>query len=212
MDGGGPVLSNQSATTMQRAHQWTHYFPDLYYGFGIMVEKYQGLDVRQHGGNVAGYGTFLLWVPERRFAVALLTNVTNSLNDAAYCIVDAVLDPEPVEEPDLSSGPSSWTRFVGDYVVTDLVGEAYNATVYLDGDRLMGSFTDPADPGTTLTTRFYHSFLDTFNFDSDGDGRVDKDATFCGINDGSRVVKWMRNRQAVGERRFGLHRVPTRIR
>ena len=106
------MLSPHSAAAMQAPHQWTHYYPDLFYGFGIMVEVYSGLEVRQHGGNVAGYGTFLLWVPERRFAVALLANVTNSLTSAAYCIIDEVLEPEPVDEPDLTTDPSTWTRWL----------------------------------------------------------------------------------------------------
>jgi CubicO group peptidase (beta-lactamase class C family) len=206
MDGGAPVVSSRSAKNMQRAHQWTHYFPDLYYGLGIMVEKYQGLDVRQHGGSVAGYGTYLLWVPERRFAVALLTNVSNPLSDAAYCIVDTVLDPDPVEDPGLSSDPSTWSKYVGDYVVTDSVGEVSFASVFFDGDRLMARFTYPGEPENNFTSRLYHSFADTFNIDTDGDRRVDKDTTFCGIRDGSRVIKWMRNRHEVGERQFGLHR------
>jgi CubicO group peptidase (beta-lactamase class C family) len=206
MDGGGPVVSSQSAKKMQRAHQWTHYYPDLFYGFGIMVEKYQGLDVRQHGGSVRGYGSYLLWVPERRFAVALLTNVSNPLSDAAYCVVDTVLDPDPVEEPDLSNDPSTWRKYLGNYALTDSVGKEFFAWVYLDGDRLMARFTYPGEPENSFNSRLYHSFVDTFTYDTNGDRRADKETTFCGIRDGSRVIKWMRNRHEVGERRFGLRR------
>jgi len=200
MDGGGPVLSPWSAATMQGPHQWMHYTPDLFYGFGIMLEEYQGLDVRQHGGNVIGFGTYLLWVPERRFAVALLTNVTSSLNEAAYCIVDEVLDPIPVDPPDLFTDPLTWKRYVGDYVMTDFEGMTTDATIHLEGNRLMVTIVDPAVPGSSTTWRLYQAFLDTFVYDSDGDRTTETDFTFCSTRGKPGILKWIRNRQAVGER------------
>jgi len=55
------------------------------------VNQVVRLDLRQHGGNIPGWGSYLLWVPEERFVVAVLANTTMSMNEAAYCIVDAVL-------------------------------------------------------------------------------------------------------------------------
>lgn len=202
MDGGGPVLSSRSAAAMQHPHQWTHYTPDLFYGYGVMIEKYKGLDVRQHGGSVTGFGTYLLWIPERRFAVALLANITWSLSDAAYCIVDKVLEPDPVDPPDLSTDPSTWKRYVGDYAITDSRGATTDATVYLDGDRLMGWFTDPTVQGSGFTTRLHQEFLDTFTYSSDGGAFTDTDVTFCSTRGNPGYVKWMRNRRAVGERQL----------
>jgi len=186
---------------MQYPHQWTHYTPDRFYGLGIMVEEYQGLDVRQHGGNTIGFGTYLLWVPERRFAVALLTNVTSSLSTAAYCIVDEVLEPTPVDPPDLFTDPSTWRRYVGDYVITDYAGTTTDATIHLEGDRLMVTIVDPAVPASSTTWRLYQAFLDTFVYDSDGDRTTETDFTFCSTRGKPGVLKWIRNRGAVGERR-----------
>jgi CubicO group peptidase (beta-lactamase class C family) len=202
MDGGGPVLSPFSAATMQDPHQWMHYRPDQYYGYGVMVEEYQGLDVRQHGGNVAGYGTYLLWVPERRFAVALLTNVTSSLATAAYCIVDEVLDPEPVDPPDLTTDASSWRRYIGDYRITDYLGASTTATVSLDGDELTASIIDPENPEIPVTTMLEQLYFDTFLYDSNGDGQVDNDLTFCSRPGKPGFVMWLRNRYAVGVRQL----------
>jgi len=200
MDGGAPVLSSRSAAAMQHPHQWTHFTPDHYYGFGIMIEDYEGLDVRQHGGNITGFSAYVLWVPERRFAVALLANVTWSLNDAAYCIVDEVLEPTPVDPPDLSTDPSTWRRYVGDYIVTDHEGSTTEATVYLAGNQLMAWLTDPAVPESGFTSILHQEYLDTFYYDSTGDGRIDADVTFCSTRGNPGSVKWMRNRRAVGER------------
>jgi CubicO group peptidase (beta-lactamase class C family) len=199
-DGGEPVLSSRSAAAMQHPHQWTHYTPDRFYGFGITIEEYEGLDIRQHGGSITGYGTYVLWVPERRFAVALLTNVTWALSDAPYCIVDEVLQPAPVEPPDLSTDPSTWRKYVGDYVITDEEGTTTEAEIFLAGDWLMGWFVDPAAPGTHFSTRLNHQYLDTFHYDSNGDRQVDTEVTFCGTRGNPGYVKWMRNRRAVGER------------
>ncbi len=201
-DGGGPVLSPWSAATMQDPHQWMHFEPHRFYGYGIMVEDYEGLDVRQHGGNVAGFGTYLLWVPDRRFVVALLTNVTSSLTSAAYCIVDEVLAPTPVPPPDLTTDPSTWWRYVGDYRFTDNEGATTEATVYFEGDQLMGSLTDPAQPGFTFVTELEQVFLDTFLYDSNGDSFGDTDITFCSSRGEPGFLMWARNRYAVGERKL----------
>jgi CubicO group peptidase (beta-lactamase class C family) len=209
-DGGAPVLSSWSAAAMQRRQQWTHYTPDLFYGLGIMIQDYKGLAVRQHGGNIDGYSAYLLWIPERRFVVALLANVTWSLGDAVYCIVDEVLEPTPVQTPDLSTDPATWVGYVGDYVVTDFAGSSTNATVYLDGNRLMTSIVDPENPENIVTERLYQLYLDTFVYDSDGDGTTDTDVTFCGNRGQPEVVKWIRNRHAVGERAWIPRRSPTR--
>jgi hypothetical protein len=132
--------------------------------------------------------------------VAVLSNVTNSLNRAAYCIVDLVLDPTPVDPPDLSTDPETWKRYVGDYLVTDSEGAKTEATVYLDGDELMGSIVDPEDPATVYTSRLVQDYLDTFLYDSNGDGWVDSDLTFCSTRGEPGFVMWLRNRYAVGER------------
>jgi CubicO group peptidase (beta-lactamase class C family) len=200
MDGGAPVLSSRSAAAMQHPHQWTHFTPDHYYGYAVMVEEYKGLDVRQHGSNITGYGAFLLWVPERRFAVALLGNITWSLNEAAYCIVDEILGPDPVEPPDLSTDPSTWGRYLGDYVISDDMGETTEVNIFFAGDWLMGWFTDPKVSGSGFSSRLHQQYLDTFHYDSDDDGRTDTDVTFCSTRGEPGSVKWMRNRAAVGER------------
>jgi len=205
MDGGGPVLSPWSAATMQDPHQWTHFTPDLFYGYGIMNEVYYGLDVRQHGGNVAGFGTYLLWVPDRRFAVALLTNVTSSLSAAAYCIVDEVLAPDPVDPPDLTTDPSTWRRYQGDYLLTETDGSTWSVNISLQGDQLIGSVKDPETSDVVLSSELVQVFLDTFLFDGNGDGSADVDLTFCQRKGGPGFTMWMRNRNAVGERQLTPH-------
>jgi CubicO group peptidase (beta-lactamase class C family) len=202
MDGGGPVLSSRSAVSMQANQQWTHLTPDQFMGFGIMSEDYRGLDVRYHPGGIRGYGSCLLWVPQRRFAVAVLANATSKMTGAAHCIVDAVLEPDAVTQPDLTTDPSTWRRFEGNYVMTEANGYQTHLRVYLTDDRLMAAVTDPADPSFFYLTELVQAYLDTFGLDSDADGWTDLDFTFCSRGGKPGFQVWMRNRQIVGERQL----------
>ena len=106
-----------------------------------------------------------------------------------------------MDPPDLSTDPSTWKRYLGDYVVTDSEGMTSEATVYLEGDHLMLTNVDPAAPGSSVTWRLYQAFLDTFVYDSNGDGSTETDFTFCSTRGKPGILKWMRNRGAVGERK-----------
>ena len=202
MDGGGPLLSTRSALSMQANQQWTHLTPDQFMGFGIMNEEYSGLDVRLHPGGIRGYGSCLLWVPKRRFAVALLANATSELTSAAHCIVDAVLEPDEIEQPDLTTDPSTWRQYEGGFLMTEANGYQTLLEVHLDDDRLMALVTDPADPSFSYLTELVQAYLDTFRLDSNADGSPDLDFTFCSRGGKPGFQMWMRNRQIVGERQL----------
>ena len=202
MDGGGPVLSSWSASEMQRRQQGTNLGPDFFWGYSVRIDEVWGLDVLGHGGGIGGFRTELLWVPDRRFAVAVIFNSQPAFaSEAARCIVEAVLDPTRVGPVDYSTDPLTWNRYTGEYVITDDQGASTEATIYLEGDRLMGTFVDPAVPGSEFTSRLHQWWFDTFYYDSDGDGMDDTEVTFCSTRGRPGYVKWMRNRRAVGERR-----------
>ena len=60
---------------------------DSYYGYGLTIFKYQGLEFVGHGGFSRGYGSMIQMVPSRKFAVIVLTNksgetMRKSLNKA----------------------------------------------------------------------------------------------------------------------------------
>jgi CubicO group peptidase (beta-lactamase class C family) len=60
---------------------------DSYYAYGLTAFKYQGLQFVGHGGFSRGYGSMIQMVPERKFAVIVLTNksgetLRKSLNKA----------------------------------------------------------------------------------------------------------------------------------
>ncbi len=200
IDGGGSVLSPESAATMQERQIYLDYIPDFHYGFGIFAEKYKGLDVRQHGGNINGWGAYLLWVPEERFAVSVLGNTFSSLSGAAYCIVDAVLAPDPPTPPDYSTDPATWVAYTGHYRFMDLLGDFFNGEVEQEGQQLNITFTNPEEPTFYYHTELVQFYLDTFGMDGDGDGYRDLELTFIERSALGPQKMWLRNRSMVGQR------------
>lgn len=71
------------------------------YGYGVQVGEWSGLQVVEHGGSRAGYGSVIRMVPAQRFGVVVLANRTGvSLNRTANAAIDAVLSPAPA--PDMA--------------------------------------------------------------------------------------------------------------
>jgi CubicO group peptidase (beta-lactamase class C family) len=200
-DGGSPVLARESAAAMQARQVSLDYFPGYDYGFGIFAERYKGLDLREHGGNIAGWGSMLVWVPERRFAVAVLANTFDALADAAYCIVDAALAPPDEPPVDLRTDPATWGRYEGRFSLEDTFGDAFEARVWRDGQQLWIEFSGLGPPQPTYTTEMEQAFLNTFMVDSDADGSADLDVTFIPARGVPARPIWLRNRNVVGTRR-----------
>jgi len=211
MEGGGPVLTQESADAMQARQVWCHYTPDMYYGYGIVNDRYNGVDVRYHDGSVIGWGTMVLWVPESRFAVAVLANTPEPLANAAFCALDAVLAPPPVDPPDLTTSPATWGRDLGHYDFTDVTGADFPADVDRSGAHLrvtLGSGSALFDPGSALLYQIYH---DTFVVDLDGDGAAETDLTFIAGPGSPGATRWLRYRYAVGGRQPGVRLGPRRL-
>jgi CubicO group peptidase (beta-lactamase class C family) len=200
-DGGAPLLSEESAAAMQARQVSLDYVPEYDYGYGIFAERYKGLDLRQHGGNIPGWGSMLVWVPDRRFAVAVLANTFESLDAAAYCVVDAVLEPPDEPPVDLRTDPATWGPYEGRFAVEDSFGETWEARVRRDGAELWIDFTNLAPPRSTYSTVMEQAFLGTFLIDSDEDGEPDLDLTFIPARGLPARPFWLRNRNAVGTRR-----------
>ncbi len=203
MDGGDGVLSPASAREMQAPHVPTGYAPTLRYGYGIFSQRFEGLDVHQHGGNINGWGAYLIWYEPRRFAVAVLANTTESLSGAAWCITDAVLDPGVTDPPPPVGDPSSWRRYEGEYGAVQVDETRFETKVELSGDVLWITFTKPSDPSFRYRTRLEPYGWNTFLMDGNGDGTVDMDLTFLAPPSTPTHTFWFRNRNIVGTRHGG---------
>jgi CubicO group peptidase (beta-lactamase class C family) len=112
------------------------------YGFGVGLDDYHGSPMISHGGSWAGYRSDVLWIPEERFAVAILGNTSNlNPHGLALKITDLYLNPPP----DKSSGPSpakpsaavktdpaTWDPFLGTY----RLGPGWLLTITREGNQL----------------------------------------------------------------------------
>ena len=105
---------------------------DVEYGFGIRVSKwsrYRGMTVLSHRGDWAGYHSFMMSIPEERFALALFSTAADlEPLGLAVQVVDLYLGnslgqeatPESQKSPLTTSSPMKLTSkqlaaYVGDY-------------------------------------------------------------------------------------------------
>lgn len=205
-DGGGEVLEESSARAMQSPQQSLQTFPGNSYGYGIFVEPFYNLTVRQHGGNIWGWGSFLLWHPERRVAVAVLANTFQSIPGAAYCVAGAVLEPDfgIIVDP-APPDPERWQRlferrFESSLGVSTAVGNPYpvmgEVSPYNESQLLL-TLWDPEGIWNELWI-LDHQALDVFYVDTNYDGTYDLDLSFITSDGPPEQTRWMRMRPVVG--------------
>src|SRR5215510_10214040 len=93
---------------------------DSYYAYGLTAFKYQGLQFVGHGGFSRGYGSMVQMVPERKFAVIVLTNksgetLRKSLNKALELGLGLKDTEQPKADPVAQLTKSELAEYVGSY-------------------------------------------------------------------------------------------------
>jgi CubicO group peptidase (beta-lactamase class C family) len=197
IDGGGAVLEPGSAIEMQEPVANQEILPGMAYGYGIFVEPFGDLMICQHGGNIPGWGAFLIWEDTHRFAVAVLANTFQSLSGAAYCIADAVLQPGAGPPTDLPWTPDVLDGYVGGWDFTNTLGQPLAGEITRSGNyKLTIDLVDPATNQQVFLDLEYYS-AELFLADLDGDGAFDALFDFLGDGNPNRT-NWLRNRLLVG--------------
>lgn len=84
---GKQLLSSSLINQMVQHHVPVPGESDSFYGYGLTVFNFKGLEFAGHGGFSRGYGSMIQMVPSRKFAVIVLTNksgetMRKSLNKA----------------------------------------------------------------------------------------------------------------------------------
>jgi CubicO group peptidase (beta-lactamase class C family) len=113
--------------------------PERSYGRGVFVEPYHGVRVVYHHGAQGGFTSVLMLVPERRFAVVLVTNLATYVpKNVALKAVDAFLG---LSGPELAfkTDPSTWRKYRGEFFDPDLM---HRFRVRLKGTQLMLDLLD----------------------------------------------------------------------
>ena len=69
------------------------------YGLGIGVTEYRGLPLRDHGGALVGYRSYLMLFPEQAFSIAILCNDQEAnTGEMAHAIADIYLADDFTEQ------------------------------------------------------------------------------------------------------------------
>ena len=200
IDGGGAVLAPASASQMQSPQVDLELLPGFSYGYGVFIEPFGDLTLREHGGNIWGWGAYLIWEHEHRFAVAVLANTFVSLPAAAFCIADYLLPQDSMPTPPDPTDPSTWGRYEGIWDFTTSTSYPLEGEVTVVDDDELSLFMWDAHSGWTATFTLEHAGYGIFLADLDEDGVLDSDFEFI-ERGGPERAGWLRNRSVVGVRR-----------
>ena len=116
--GGARILSERAARDMHRTHAAGHpRLPGVAYGF--FEDEYKGLRILEHGGNMAGFSSLMVLVPERNAGFFMVNHHENSgLRDTVkWALLERYYPPEhPPRVPQPPPGLNARTPlFVGTY-------------------------------------------------------------------------------------------------
>lgn len=79
---------------------------DTTYGMGLTVDRYWGVPVLHHGGDLIGYHSDMLWLPEQKVGAVILTNSDPGVllrGPFQRRILELMFDGEPRAERELAS-------------------------------------------------------------------------------------------------------------
>ena len=200
IDGGGAVLAPASASQMQSPQVDLELLPGFSYGYGVFIEPFGDLTLREHGGNIWGWGAYLVWELEHDFAVAVLANTFESLPAAAYCIADYALAQGSTPPPPDPSDPTTWGRFEGIWDFTTNTSYPLEGEVTVESSDELSLFMWDAHSGWTASFTLEHAGYGIFLADLDEDGVPESDFEFI-ERGGPERAGWLRNRSVVGVRR-----------
>lgn len=138
------------------------------YGFGLARDQFVGQERIHHGGGINGFNSFLFWLPEKAFHVAVISNGHVDAKSVAEDIAMAVLGLEREKAKDESTTAKQRARLVGSYRI-DEIGMNLRVTEK-DGKLIVQADGQPAFPvlwqgGEEFRASFDHSVRLVWNAD-----------------------------------------------
>lgn len=142
----GSLLSCRSTRAMLSASCDCSFLGNMHsWGIGWMLTDWSGAIIHGHDGGAVGHSAFLRFIPEKNFAIALLTNGVTGFG-VFTSVVAPILErvsggKMQLPPPPLASADMDFRRFEGRY-------ERINAEISVSdkGDRLSVHFTPKLDP------------------------------------------------------------------
>ena len=124
------------------------------YGLGWFLQKWNGLTVVQHGGNIDGFNSMVAMIPEKKLGFVMLTNVSSSSlgNELMPIVWSNILDEyKPVEVA--NAKPDSIQSFVGKY---RLEAASVDIEIKVEGEDLV--MIVPGQPAYKLRQSAPHQY------------------------------------------------------
>jgi len=145
------------------------------YAYGWAVQKFDGMDVIQHGGGINGFSTQITRVPALKLVVIALDNVLPAATGKMADDLMKLAAGHPVDKPgtkkEISVKPEILRQYIGAYVFSP----AFKIDVTLEDGALITQATgQPKLPiYAESETRFFPKLVDaTLIFEKDGEGKV----------------------------------------
>jgi CubicO group peptidase (beta-lactamase class C family) len=158
--GDAPLLTNADLAQVLREERSTTGADVDYAGLGIFLRHYRGRTIANHGGTMNGFSAQFVFVPEERFALAILLNGAGTAGFPGAAI-DLYLPPrEAVGAPPVSR--DSFAHYPGTY--SDPLGELGTFQIETAGE---GVFRMVPLSGRRVQ-QFNETFSGTFWADSTG--------------------------------------------
>jgi CubicO group peptidase (beta-lactamase class C family) len=108
---------------------------EIDYAGGLVIGKYRGADIVEHGGGDAGFRTSIMRFPKQRLSVVLLSNAGNlspgrMSRKVADAYLDASVEPLPLasapkQHKEIALDPSRLDALVGDYALSPTVNISF---------------------------------------------------------------------------------------
>ncbi|WP_243048147.1 serine hydrolase domain-containing protein [Dyella sp. RRB7] len=126
------------------------------YGMGLMVDKTWGVPVVHHGGDLAGFHSDMMWLPEQGVGAVILTNADAGVfirGPFQRRLLEVLFDGKPLAQGEIDTGVAR-----------------FKAEVAAERKRL----TVPADPAMVarLADNYRNAALGTIQVDHDGKATV----------------------------------------
>jgi hypothetical protein len=104
LPGGGRYIDR--APLLERRAPQVALGKDATYGMGLMVDTTWGVTVVHHGGDMIGYHSDMIWLPEQKVGAVILTNSDPGVflrGPFQRKLLELMFDGEPHADADLAS-------------------------------------------------------------------------------------------------------------
>lgn len=145
-----PKVGGAKAMQLMRTHGRLNSGSQIPYAFGISHGIYRGQATLSHSGGWAGFSTFVLHFPQKKFGVIVLANTGINTGGAANTIASIFLDQELTAEvatqgmastSEVDVPAATLDRYTGLYKL----GPGWYVTIRRDGSRLFTRATAEAE-------------------------------------------------------------------